>query len=124
MKNKLSKTEQPCTIHSVRQSFPSYNELLEAFKDTHNLYLEAIKNTYLTHDITRVIGNENIFKRIDDDNFNYVAIIHISNSVLIKKSTDTKNRYDIYYDGIPKTWVNASKFIVENNYAKFYDDAS
>lgn len=43
---------------------PSMEEIIEAFKSTHNLYLEAIKNSYQTHDITQVMTNDNIFKTL------------------------------------------------------------
>ena len=50
-----------------------YDELVEALKDTHNLYVEAVKDNYMTHDITRIMGNDNIFKRIKN-NISYVSI--------------------------------------------------
>lgn len=56
---------QQLNIAGVRQSLPTYDELLEALKDTHNLYIEAVKDKYMTHDITRVMSNDNIFKRLE-----------------------------------------------------------
>jgi len=47
---------------------PSYDEIVFAFKETHNLYIEAIRNSYLTHDITRVMSNDDIFKRLENKN--------------------------------------------------------
>lgn len=52
-------------LERENKPLPTYNELMEALKDTHNLYIQAVKNNYLTHDITRVMGNENIFKKIE-----------------------------------------------------------
>jgi len=67
MENNNLKNEQQCAIHDVRQSSPTYNELVEALKDTHNLYLDALKNNYMTHDITRIMGNDNIFKKLESN---------------------------------------------------------
>jgi len=44
---------------------PTYDELVYALKDTHNLYIDAIKEKYGTHDITRLMGNEHIFNRLN-----------------------------------------------------------
>lgn len=52
-------------LSDVSSSLPTYDELLEALKETHNLYIEAVKDKYLTHDITRVMMNDNIFKRLE-----------------------------------------------------------
>lgn len=47
---------------------PSYDELLIALKETHRLYLEAIsRNNYFSHDLTRVMGNDRLFKRIESN---------------------------------------------------------
>ena len=45
-------------------SKPTYEELVEALKDTHNLYLQAVKDKYFTHDITRIMSNDSIFLRL------------------------------------------------------------
>jgi hypothetical protein len=65
---KKTKNKNKCAIHDVNQSLPTYEELVYALKDTHNLYVEAIKDEYMTHDITRLMSNENIFKRIEKNN--------------------------------------------------------
>ncbi|MFH1460590.1 MAG: hypothetical protein ABIG64_09530 [Candidatus Omnitrophota bacterium] len=45
---------------------PTYEEIVEALKDTHNLYLQAIKNNnYFTHDITRIASNNYVFDRLE-----------------------------------------------------------
>ena len=42
-----------------------FEEIMAAFKETHNLYVESLKKTgYLSHDLTRMIGNERIFKLV------------------------------------------------------------
>ena len=65
-----TKNEKQCAIHDVRQSLPTYDELVYALKETHNLYLEAVKDKYMTHDITRVMSNDNIFKKLESDGRN------------------------------------------------------
>lgn len=43
---------------------PTYDELVYALKETHNLYIDAVKSSYGTHDIRRLMGNEHIFNRL------------------------------------------------------------
>ncbi len=44
----------------------TYNELVEALKETHKLYIVALKNNnFATHDITRLMGNEWILSKLD-----------------------------------------------------------
>lgn len=61
------KNEQQCAICDASQSLPTYDELVYALKETHNLYIEAVRYKYMTHDITRVMSNENIFKRLESN---------------------------------------------------------
>lgn len=70
-------------IKNDKQSLPSYNELVEALKDTHNLYIEAIRDKYMTHDITRVMENNIIFKRLK-----YKETIKIDEKESTKPSTE------------------------------------
>lgn len=44
---------------------PSYDELVDALKDTHKLYAIALRKGYGTHDITRIMSNEFLFQRIE-----------------------------------------------------------
>ena len=48
----------------AKEEKPTYAELVEALKDTHNLYVDAIKAKYGTHDITRIMGNERILSNL------------------------------------------------------------
>lgn len=46
---------------------PSYDELVYALKDTYKLYLESMKNnTPFSHDITRIIANENLLLKLNE----------------------------------------------------------
>jgi len=63
LKNKISTLE---TEKLIKCDKPSYDELLYALKETHNLYLENVKNIYGSHDITRMISNDYIFKRLEN----------------------------------------------------------
>lgn len=50
--NKLNKEKQ------------EIEDLLFALKDTHNLYIQALKNgNHFTHDTTRLMSNEGIFQK-------------------------------------------------------------
>ena len=51
-------------LDNKNPSLPTYKELVYAFKETHNLYLDAVKDSYMSHDITRVMANDNIFNRL------------------------------------------------------------
>ena len=73
-------------IKNDKQSLPTYNELVEALKDTHNLYIEAIRDKYMTHDMTRVMENNIIFNRLKyretikiDENHNNIQNQSIEN---------------------------------------------
>lgn len=72
-------------IKNNKQSLPTYSELVEALRDTHNLYVEVIKDKYMTHDITRVMGNNIIFKRLKHDE---TVKIDEMNIVLTKPSIE------------------------------------
>lgn len=43
---------------------PTYDELVYALKCTHQLYVEAVKDKYQTHDITQIVSNDYIFKKL------------------------------------------------------------
>jgi hypothetical protein len=52
----------------VNQNLIKQNkELLEALKDTHNLYIQAMNGKCLTHYITRMMSNETIFQKYESD---------------------------------------------------------
>lgn len=73
-------------IKNDKQSLPTYNELVEALKDTHNLYIEAIRDKYMTYDMIRVMKNNIIFNRLKyketikiDENHNNIQNQSIEN---------------------------------------------
>lgn len=47
-----------------------FDEIFEAFKETHKLYVESLKrnSSHFTHDITRISGNERIFNLVKSKN--------------------------------------------------------
>ena len=49
-----------------KPDIPAYDDIVDALKDTHKLYIEALKGCYESHDITRIMGNEYLLKRIAD----------------------------------------------------------
>lgn len=49
----------------VVQGYATPNKIIEAFKDTHNLYVAAIKDRHYSHDITRIMSNEALFKLLE-----------------------------------------------------------
>ena len=53
-------------------------DLLYALKDTHNFYVEALKNgNHFTHDMTRLMSNEHIFQKYE--------LLKVNNKLTINK---------------------------------------